>query len=88
MNGFDVGIYAIRRRAGRRRPFEVRWRGAGRVRLRSFPTRALVDSYSAEQVRTARTGLEFDLSVGSPPRDTCGHRSPSPGTSTRPATRP
>jgi len=66
MNGFDVGIYAIRRRPGRRRPFEVRWRAAGKVRSRSFLTRALADSYRAELVRAARTGLEFDPATGEP----------------------
>jgi hypothetical protein len=63
MNGFDVGIYAIRRRPGRRRPFGVRWRAGGKVRSRSFLTWALADSYRAELVRAARTGLEFDPAV-------------------------
>jgi integrase len=58
VNRFDVSVYAIRRRAGRRRPFEVRWRAAGRSRSKSFITRKLADSYRAELVRAARTGLE------------------------------
>jgi integrase len=66
VTGFDVGIYALRRRPGRRRPFEVRWRAAGRVRSRSFLTRALADSYRAELIRAARTGLEFDPATGEP----------------------
>jgi hypothetical protein len=66
MKGFDVGIYAIRRRAGRRRPFEVRWRAARRIWSRSFLTRALADSYHAELIRAARTGLEFDPVTGEP----------------------
>jgi hypothetical protein len=45
VNGFDVSVYAIRWRAGRRRPFEVRWRAAGRSRSKSFITRRLADSY-------------------------------------------
>ena len=40
MNVFDVRVYGIRRRAGRRRPFEVRWHAAGRAWSRSFTTRA------------------------------------------------
>jgi hypothetical protein len=56
----DVSVYAIRRRAGRRRPFEVRWRAAGRSRSKSFITRRLADSYRAELVRAARMGPEFD----------------------------
>jgi integrase len=66
MNRFDVIVYAIRRRRGRRRPFEVRWRAAGRARSKSFLTRALADSYRAELVRAARKGLEFDPQSGEP----------------------
>ena len=66
MNRFDVSVYAIRRRAGRRRPFEVRWQAAGRSRSKSFITRKLADSYRAELVRAARTGLEFDPLTGEP----------------------
>ncbi len=63
---FDVGMYAIRRRRDRRRPFEVRWRAAGRARSRSFLTRALAESYRAELVGAARLGLEFDPATGEP----------------------
>src|SRR5271157_5387441 len=63
---FDVGVYAIRRRRDRRRPFEVRWRAAGRTQSRSFLTRALAESYRAELIRAARLGLEFDPATGEP----------------------
>ena len=66
VNGFDVSIYAIRRRRDRRRQFEVRWRAAGRSRSRSFITRGLADSYRAELVRAARQGREFDPATGEP----------------------
>lgn len=66
MNRFDVIVYTIRRRRGRHRPFEVRWRAAGRARSKSFITRALADSYRAELVRAARKGLEFDPQTGEP----------------------
>jgi len=66
VNRFDVSVYAIRRRAGRRRPFEVRWQAAGRSRSKSFITRRLADSYRAELVRAARTGLDFDPLTGEP----------------------
>jgi integrase len=66
MNRFDVSVYAIRRRRGRRRPFEVRWQAAGRARSKSFITRALADSYRAELVRAARKGMEFDPQTGEP----------------------
>jgi integrase len=66
VNGFDASIYALRRRPGRRRPYEVRWRAAGKTRSRSFSTRALADSYRAELIRAARTGLEFAPATGEP----------------------
>ena len=66
MNAFDVRIYTIRRRKGRRRPFQVRWQAAGQTRSKSFPTRGLADSYRAELVRAARQGLEFDPATGEP----------------------
>jgi hypothetical protein len=66
VNRFDVSVHAIRRRAGRRRPFEVRWQAAGRSRSKSFTTKKLADSYRAELVRAARMGLEFDPLTGEP----------------------
>lgn len=65
MNPFDVRIFAIRHRPGRR-AFEVRWRVAGQDKSRSFITPALADSYRAELVRAARSGLEFDPATGEP----------------------
>jgi hypothetical protein len=66
VNRFDVSVHAIRRRDGRRKPFEVRWRAAGHSRSKSFITRKLADSYRAELVRAARMGLEFDPLTGEP----------------------
>jgi integrase len=66
VNGFDVSVYAIRRRARRRKPFEVRWRAAGRSKSKSFITRELADSYRAELVRAARMGMEFDPLTAEP----------------------
>ena len=66
MNRFDVSVHAIRRRPGRRKPFEVRWQAAGRSRSKSFITRKLADSYRAELVRAARMGLDFDPLTGEP----------------------
>ena len=65
MSSFDVRVFAIRRRPGRK-TFEVRWRVAGRDRSRSFVTRALADSYRAELVRAARKGLAFAPGTGEP----------------------
>ena len=65
MSSFDVRVFAIRRRPGRR-VFEVRWRVAGHDKSRSFITRALTGSYHAELVRAARRGQEFSPATGEP----------------------
>jgi len=65
VSSFDVRVFAIRRRPGRK-AFEVRWRVAGRDKSRSFVTRALADSYRAELVRAARKGLAFAPGAGEP----------------------
>jgi hypothetical protein len=65
MSSFDVRVFAIRRRPGRR-VFEVRWRVADRDKSRSFMTRALADSYRAELISAARRGLDFDSATGKP----------------------
>jgi hypothetical protein len=61
-------VHAIRRRPGRRRPFEVRWHAAGRARSRSFITRGLAEGYRAELIRAARRGLDFSPVTGEPAR--------------------
>jgi integrase len=66
LNKFDVSVHATRRRPGRRKPFEVRWRAAGRSRSKSFTTKKLADSYLSELVRAARTGREFSPLTGEP----------------------
>jgi hypothetical protein len=65
VSSFDVRVFAIRRRPGRK-TFEVRWRVAGRDRSRSFMSRALADGYRAELVRAARKGLAFAPGTGEP----------------------
>jgi hypothetical protein len=65
MSSFDVRVFAIRRRSGRR-VFEVRWRVTNRNKSRSFITRALPDSYRAELVRAARQGQAFGPATGEP----------------------
>jgi hypothetical protein len=73
MNSFDVRMFAIRRRPGRK-IFEVHWPVAGRDRSRSFPSRALAGSYRAELVRAARKGLAFTR----PPRSLSRGAAPEP----------
>jgi integrase len=78
VNTFDVRVHAIRRRADRRRPFEVRWHVGATAKSRSFLTIGLADSYRAELVRAARKGLAFDPATGEP----AAWAAPSPPTVT------
>ena len=82
MNGFDVRVFAIRRRPGRE-TFEVRWRVAAPGKSRSFMTRAPADSYRAELIRAARRGLEFDPATGEPVIWAAEAPATSPGISMR-----
>jgi hypothetical protein len=65
VSSFDVRVFAIRRRPGRK-AFEVRWRVAGHDKSRSFMTRALADGYRAELIRAARRGAAFAPQTGEP----------------------
>jgi integrase len=50
VNRFDVSIYAIRRRPGRRRPFEVRWQAAGPQHVAFNPARPAGPGSAAAQI--------------------------------------
>lgn len=63
---FDVRMFRIRRRAGRRRPYRLRWRVGGVETSRSFLTRALAEGYKAELIHAANKGLPFDPGTGKP----------------------
>ena len=71
MSSFDVRIFAIRRRPGRR-VFEVRWRVAGCDKSRSFITRALADSYRRGAGPRGALGYAVGLGLLPPTRPTRG----------------
>lgn len=62
----DVQFWSIRKRAGRRRPWEMRWRVGVRSFSKSFRTRALADSYRARLVGAANKGEPFATGTGEP----------------------
>ncbi|WP_242883180.1 tyrosine-type recombinase/integrase [Actinomadura litoris] len=66
INSQDVQFWQIRKRANRRKPWEVRWRvNAGKF-SRSFATKALAESYRANLVAAARAGAVFAVDTGEP----------------------
>src|SRR5664280_2553040 len=59
-------MWAIRKNAGRRRPYEVRWVVERRGHSKSFVTRALADGFRAELLSCAHRGGAFDCVSGLP----------------------
>ncbi|MFA1548845.1 tyrosine-type recombinase/integrase [Actinomadura chokoriensis] len=62
----DVQFWQIRKRANRRKPWEVRWRVDAAQFSRSFLTKALGETYRAGLVAAARNGELFSLATGEP----------------------
>ncbi|MEV4917853.1 tyrosine-type recombinase/integrase [Streptomyces tirandamycinicus] len=63
---YDVRFWDIRERAGRRKPFEVRWSVSGREKSESYLTKPLAESRKAELITAARNGEPFDLETRLP----------------------
>jgi integrase len=63
---FDVRIYKLRHRPGRRRPFCVRWRVGGRDHSESYQFEAQADGRRAELMGLLRRGEQFDTATGLP----------------------
>lgn len=66
MPSFDVRVWEIRKRQGRRRPYELRWIVAGQEMSRSFATKALANGLRLELVSAQRRGEAFDEDTGMP----------------------
>ena len=66
MSTYDVRFWAIRKRAGRRMPYQLRWVVAGHEHSESFLTKALADAFRAELMAAARAGEPFDPVTGLP----------------------
>ncbi len=63
---YDVRLYTIRQRPGRRLPFEFRWKVGSKPHSKSYATKTLATGRLAE-IRTAmKNGEEFDQESGLP----------------------
>lgn len=63
---FDVRIYKLQSRSGRRRPFMVRWRVGSRDHSESYQFEAQADGRRAELMAALRLGQQFDTHTGLP----------------------
>lgn len=66
MSTYNVRLWEIRKNAGKRRPYEVRWVVAGREKSRSFVTKLLAESFRTDLMKALRAGQGFDTVTGLP----------------------
>ncbi|QFY06143.1 tyrosine-type recombinase/integrase [Nonomuraea phyllanthi] len=67
MSAIDLQLWEIRKRAGRRKPWELRWRVGANTHSKSFLTKALAQTHQAELIKAASVpGTEWDLATGEP----------------------
>jgi integrase len=62
----DVVIWKMRVRAGRRKPYEVRWRTDTEPHSKSFLTSPLADNFRSDLLQAARRGELYDTETGLP----------------------
>ncbi|WP_367132632.1 tyrosine-type recombinase/integrase [Saccharothrix sp. HUAS TT1] len=63
---FKVKFWEIKKRAGRKRPYPVRWRTDTREHSEWYATKALATSRLSELSQAARNGEPFDVETGLP----------------------
>src|SRR5690606_29173252 len=63
---YEVDIWSIRQRAGRPKPWELRWRGGERSHSRSFKLRPQADGRRAGLKTAVRDQQPFDEDTGLP----------------------
>lgn len=63
---YDVQLWTIRKRAGRRKPWELRWMVGSRECSKSFLTRTLGDGYRSDLKKAANKGEPFCVETGEP----------------------
>lgn len=66
MLSHKVTLWKIRRRSGRRKPYEARWTVDGAGFSASFLTKGLAENYRSDLLRAARAGESFDTDTGLP----------------------
>ncbi|MEV5414120.1 tyrosine-type recombinase/integrase [Thermopolyspora sp. NPDC052614] len=72
----DLQFWAIRKRAGRKKPWELRWRVGTKQHSRSFLTKALAQTHQAKLTKAAKeVGEEWDPTTGEPVSWGRAHRS-------------
>ncbi|MFE2181118.1 tyrosine-type recombinase/integrase [Streptomyces sp. NPDC059455] len=74
---YDVDIWSIRKRAGRPKPYELRWRVGSRSHSRSFKLKPQADGRRTELMAALRERERFDEDTGLPARELAALSSPT-----------
>ncbi|MCQ4042983.1 tyrosine-type recombinase/integrase [Streptantibioticus rubrisoli] len=74
---YDVDIWSIRKRSGRPKPWELRWRVGERPHSRSFKLKPQADGRRAELMAALRDHQQFDEETGLPAGELMARTSPS-----------
>ncbi|MEU9973729.1 site-specific integrase [Streptomyces sp. NPDC051014] len=74
---YDVDIWSIRKRAGRAKPYELRWRVGSRPHSKSFKLKPQADGRRAELMTALREREQFDVDTGLPARELAALNSPT-----------
>lgn len=74
---YDVDVWSIRRRTGRAKPYELRWRVGTRPHSKSFKLKPQADGRRSELLTALREREQFDEDSGLPARELVALNSPT-----------
>jgi integrase len=74
---YDVDVWSIRKRPGRPKPYELRWRVGKRPHSKSFRLKPQADGRRSELMTAVREGQQFDDATGLPARELAALSSPT-----------
>jgi integrase len=75
--------WKIGRARSKTKPYMVRWKVAGEVTTRTFPTRALADSFRSRLIAALAEGQAFDIATGLPVSMLVAEDNPGPASGER-----
>ncbi|MDT0545591.1 tyrosine-type recombinase/integrase [Streptomyces lonegramiae] len=74
---YDVDFWSIRKRAGRPKPYELRWRVGSRSHSKSFKFKPQAEGRQSELLAALRDREQFDEETGLPARELAALSSPT-----------
>ncbi|MGW8377850.1 site-specific integrase [Streptomyces sp. ODS28] len=74
---YDVDVWTIRKRSGRPKPWELRWRVGERSHSRSYKLKPQADGRRSELMTALREGEQFDEESGLPAKELAALSSPT-----------